>query len=331
MTRSEFVRSRKNRARDIDRRDWLRQTTALVTGAAVNGFRQAHAQPQADGSAYLFPGFKGLKIQTSGATINVVVGGGGPPLLLLHGAPQTHAIWNKIAPNLARDYTVVAADLRGYGDSSKPADGPNHANYSKRAMALDQVEVMKQFGFDRFVVVGHDRGARVTHRLALDHPGAVTKAAVLDIVPTHHLFTHVTREVATAYYHWFFLIRPAPFPETLINNSIEVYMGDSRGEPQAEFLRCFKNPATVHAMCEDYRAGASIDLEHDEADLNRTVACPLLVLWGERGNVGKLFDVMAIWRARAADVRGKGLPGGHNLQQDVPSETLAELRAFLRT
>lgn len=331
MTHSEFVRSRKNRTRGIDRRDWLRQATTLVTGAAVGGLGQVHAQQQVDGSAYLFPGFKGLKVQTSGATINVVVGGGGPPLLLLHGAPQTHAIWNKIAPDLAREYTVVAADLRGYGDSSKPADGPNHSNYSKRTMALDQVEVMKHFGFDRFAVVGHDRGARVTHRLALDHPGAVTKAAVLDIVPTHYLFNHVTREVATAYYHWFFLIRPAPFPETLISNSIEVYMGDSRGEPQAEFLRCFKNPATVHAMCEDYRAGASIDLEHDEADLNRKIAGPLLVLWGERGNVGRLFDVMAIWRERASDVRGKGLPGGHNLQQDVPNETLAELRAFLRS
>jgi len=330
MTHSEFVRLRKNRTRGIDRRDWLRQATTLVTGAAVGGLGQVHAQQQADGSAYLFPGFKGLKVQTSGAAISVVVGGGGPPLLLLHGAPQSHAIWNKIAPDLAKEYTVVAADLRGYGDSSKPADGANHSTYSKRAMALDQVEVMKHFGFDRFAVVGHDRGARVTHRLALDHPGTVTRAAVLDIVPTHYLFNHVTREVATAYYHWFFLIRPAPFPETLISNSIDVYMGDSRGEPQAEFLRCFKNPATVHAMCEDYRAGASIDLEHDGADLNRKIACPLLVLWGERGNVGKLFDVMAIWRDRASDVRGKGLPGGHNLQQDVPNETLAELRAFLR-
>jgi haloacetate dehalogenase len=299
-----------------------------VTGAAVGGLGQVDAQ-QSGGSAYLFPGFKALKVQISGATINVVVGGSGPPLLLLHGAPQTHAIWNKIAPDLARAYTVVAADLRGYGDSSKPADGPNHSSYSKRAMALDQVEIMKHFGFGRFAVVGHDRGARVTHRLALDHPGAVTKAAVLDIVPTHYLFNHVTRDVATAYYHWFFLTRPAPFPETLISNSIETYMGDSRGEPQAEFLRCFKNPATVHAMCEDYRAGASIDLEHDEADLNRKIACPLLVLWGERGNVGRLFDVMAIWHERASDVRGKGLPGGHNLQQEVPNETLAELRPFL--
>ncbi len=315
----------------IERRDWLRQAAALVTGAAVGGLRKVHAQQRGDGSAYLFPGFTAAKVQTSGATINVVIGGGGPPLLLLHGAPQTHAIWHKVAPDLAKEYTVIAADLRGYGDSSKPEGGPNHVNYSKRAMALDQVDVLKHFGFDRFAVVGHDRGARVTHRLALDHPNAVTKAAVLDIVPTHHLYNHVTREIATAYYHWFFLIRPAPFPETLINNSLETYIGPGRGEPQAEFLRAFRNPATVHAMCEDYRAGASIDLEHDEADLNRRIACPLLVLWGERGNVGRLFDVMAIWRERASDVRGRGLPAGHNLQLDVPEQTLAELRAFLRS
>jgi haloacetate dehalogenase len=315
----------------IDRRNWLRQTAALAAGAAVAGFRRVHARQQAGGDANLFPGFKAANVQTSGATINVVTAGSGPPLLLLHGAPQTHAIWHRVAPDLARDFTVVAADLRGYGDSSKPDGGPNHVNYSKRAMALDQVEVMKHFGFDRFAVVGHDRGARVTHRMALDHPGAVTKAALLDIIPTHYLYNHVTREVATAYYHWFFRIQPAPFPETLISNSIEFYMGGGRGEPQAEFLRCFRNPATVHAMCEDYRAGASIDLEHDEADLNRKIACQVLVLWGERGNVGRLFDVMAIWHERASDVRGKGLPGGHNLQQDLPEQTLAELRAFLRS
>ena len=314
----------------IDRRDWLRQAATLATGAAMGGLGKAHAQQQGDGAAYLFPGFKAAQVQTSGATINLVIGGSGPPLLLLHGAPQTHAIWHKVAPDLARDHTVIAADLRGYGDSSKPADGPNHVNYSKRAMALDQIEVMKHFGFDRFAVVGHDRGARVTHRLTLDHPNAVIRAAMLDIVPTHHLYNHVTREVATAYYHWFFLIRPAPFPETLINNSLETYFGPGRGEPQAEFLRAFKNPATVHAMCEDYRAGASIDLEHDDADLNRKIACPLLVMWGEKGNVGRLFDPMAIWRERASDVRGRSMPSGHNIQLDAPEQLLTEVRAFLR-
>jgi haloacetate dehalogenase len=199
-------------------------------------------------------------------------------------------------------------------------------------MALDQTEVMKHFGFDRFAVVGHDRGARVTHRLLLDHPKAVTRAAVLDIVPTQHLYTHVTREVATAYYHWFFLIRPAPFPEEMINNSLETYIGRGTGDAEAEFLRAFRNPATVHAMCEDYRAGASIDLEHDEADLKagRKIACPLLVLWGAKGNVGRLFDPMAVWRERASDVRGRAMPSGHNIQLEAPAETLMELRSFLR-
>lgn len=316
----------------INRRNWLRRAAVLVTGAAVGGPGKVQAQQRGDEAAYLFPGFKAAKVQTSGATINLVIAGSGPPLLLLHGAPQTHAIWHKVAPELARDYTVIAADLRGYGDSSKPEGGPNHVNYSKRAMALDQVEVMKHFGFTRFAVVGHDRGARVTHRLTLDHPGVVTRAAVLDIVPTHYVYNHVTREVATAYYHWFFLIRPAPFPETMINNSLETYIGRGVGEPFAEFLRAFKNPATVHAMCEDYRAGASIDLEHDEADLKsgRKIACPLLVLWGEKGNVGRLFDVMAIWRERATDVRGRPMPSGHNIQLEAPEQTLAELRAFLR-
>jgi len=321
----------------IDRRDWLRKAATVVTGAAV-GSRAAQARQQPQGSGRLFPGFKTAMVKTSGATINVVVGGSGPPLLLLHGAPQTHAIWHRVAPDLARDYTVVAADLRGYGDSSKPDGGPNHVNYSKRAMAQDQIDVMKHFGFDRFAVVGHDRGARVTHRLTLDHPKAVTRAAVLDIVPTHYLFTHVTREVATAYYHWFFLIRPAPFPETMINNSLETYLGfgvqqsQARGDAEAEFLRAFRNPATVHAMCEDYRAGASIDLEHDEVDqqAGRKVTCPLLVLWGAKGNVGRLFDVLAVWRERASDVRGRAMPTGHNIQLDAPAETLAELRAFLR-
>jgi haloacetate dehalogenase len=314
----------------IDRRDWLRQTATLVTAAAAWGLERADAQQRGDGAAYLFPGFKTEKVQTSGATINAVTGGSGPPLLLLHGAPQTHAIWHKVAPVLAQEYTVVAADLRGYGDSSKPDGGANHVNYSKRAMALDQVEVMKHFGFDRFAVVGHDRGARVTHRMTLDHPDAVTRAAILDIIPTHYFYNHVTRERAAAYYHWFFLIRPEPFPETLINNSVETYVGPGNGEPQAEFLRAFKNRATVHAMCEDYRAGASIDLQHDEADLNRKIACPLLVLWGEKGNVGSLFDPMAVWRERASNVRGRSMPSGHNIQLDAPEQLLAELRGFLR-
>ena len=316
----------------IDRRDWLRRTAALAAGTAVAGFRRVHARQQASGPANLFPGFKVVKVQTSGAMINVVTAGSGPPLLLLHGAPQTHAIWHRVAPELAKEYTVIAADLRGYGDSSKPDGGSNHVNYSKRAMALDQIEVMKHFGFDRFAVVGHDRGARVTHRLLLDHPKAVTRAAVLDIVPTQHLYTHVTREVATAYYHWFFLIRPAPFPEEMINNSLETYIGRGTGDAEAEFLRAFRNPATVHAMCEDYRAGASIDLEHDEADLKAGRRSPALC-WccGARRAMSAVCSIR--WRSggSAPPTCAAGLcHPADNIQLEAPAETLAELRAFLR-
>jgi haloacetate dehalogenase len=288
----------------------------------------------------MFEGFRTSKVQTTGATIHVVSGGQGPPLLLLHGYPQSHVLWHKLAPQLATEFTVVAADLRGYGDSSKPPDGENHANYSKRAMALDQVEVMSHFGFEKFAVVGHDRGGRVGHRMALDHSQRVTKLAVLDIVPTHKVFHSVSKEFATAYYHWFFLIQPAPFPETLIGNSVEFFLNRQfrslmpravSEEAFAEYLRCFRDPATIHAACEDYRAAASIDLEHDAADLDRKVACPLLALWAERGAMHRMFDVLATWRERSANVSGKALPGGHFLAEESPDETLAELRTFLRS
>jgi haloacetate dehalogenase len=318
------------------RREFLEKSLALTAAAAG---AQLQAQPQAAGAGALFEGFRSSKIQTSGATINVVSGGQGPPLLLLHGAPESHVMWHKLAPRFAREFTVVAADLRGYGDSSKPADAENHASRSKRAMAQDQVEVMSRLGFEKFAVVGHDRGGRVAHRLALDHPDRVTRLAVLDIVPTHKLYHNVTREFATAYYHWFFLLQPAPFPETLIGNSVEFYMRNGLGRLQpravtpaafAEYLRCFRDPATVHAMCEDYRAGASIDLAHDDADLSRKIACPLLVLWAERRPMHRLFDVLATWRERASQVSGKPLPGGHFLPEEAPEETFAELRPFLR-
>ena len=321
--------------RGIDRRGLLRQASAVIAGTA--GMLEAQSQPP--GAAALFPGFKTSTVQTSGANIHVISGGQGPPLLLLHGYPQSHVMWHKLAPEFAKEYTVVAADLRGYGDSSKPPDGENHFNHSKRAMAKDQVEVMTHFGFEKFAVVGHDRGGRVAHRMALDHPDRVTKAAVLDIVPTYKLFHNVTKEFATAYYHWFFLIQPAPFPETLIGNSVEFMMNRSfralmpravTPEAFAEYLRCFKNPATIHASCEDYRAAATIDLQHDEADLSRKVACPLLVLWAERGAMHRQFDLLATWRERAENVKGKALPGGHFLPEEAPEQTLAELRAFLR-
>jgi haloacetate dehalogenase len=292
----------------------------------------------------MFEGFNASKVQTTGATINVVSGGRGSPVLLLHGNPQTHVMWHRIAPQLAKEFTVVVADLRGYGDSSKPPDGENHSNYSKRSMALDQIEVMHHFGFEKFAVVGHDRGGRVGHRLALDHSDRITKLAVLDIVPTHTLLHNVNTEIATAFYHWFFLVQPSPFPETLIADNVEFYlrymmfrdmssgkipswMGE---EAFAEYLRCFSDPRAIHANCEDYRAGASIDIKHDEEDLNRKIICPLLVLWGERGGVHRLFDVLAVWRERAAQVSGKPLPGRHFLPEEIPDETLTELLAFLK-
>ena len=286
----------------------------------------------------MFEGFERVTIETTGAAINVVTGGKGSPVLLLHGYPQTHVMWHKIAPRLAQDFSVVAPDLRGYGDSSKPPDGENHFGYSKRATAHDQVEVMERLGFTHFAVVGHDRGARVAHRLTRDHPDCVTKLAVLDILPTHTVYQQVNKALATAYYHWFFLIQPAPFPETLIGNNAEFYLNAMLGrlKPQAitseafaEYLRCFRDPATIHATCEDYRAAATIDLSHDEADLDHKIAGPVLALWGEKGFLHKRYDVLAIWRERAVDVRGKAVPCGHFLPEEAPEETLAELRTFL--
>ena len=286
----------------------------------------------------MFEGFERVTIETTGAAINVVTGGKGSPVLLLHGYPQTHVMWHKIAPRLAQDFSVVAPDLRGYGDSSKPPDGENHFGYSKRATAHDQVEVMERLGFTHFAVVGHDRGARVAHRLTRDHPDCVTKLAVLDILPTYTVYQQVNKALATAYYHWFFLIQPAPFPETLIGNNAEFYLNAMLGrlKPQAitseafaEYLRCFRDPATIHATCEDYRAAATIDLSHDEADLDHKIAGPVLALWGEKGFLHKRYDVLAIWRERAVDVRGKAVPCGHFLPEEAPEETLAELRTFL--
>src|SRR5256886_9376091 len=256
----------------------------------------------------LFPGFKRRRIRTSGAAINLVHGGVGPPLLLLHGYPQTHAIWHRVAPELAKRFRVVAADLRGYGDSEKPHGLPDHANYSKRAMAQDQVEAMRALGHETFFVVGHDRGGRVAHRMALDHARSVEKIAVLDIVPTRKMYTSVSREFAKAYYHWFFLLRPEPIPETLIGANPDFYIESHMGtrhaglkafapEALAEYRRCFRDPATIHASCADYRAAESIDLAHDEADIDRKVVAPLLVLWGKHGTVARCFSPLEIGRA----------------------------------
>jgi haloacetate dehalogenase len=288
--------------------------------------------------ATIFPGFETFRVTTDGASIYGVKGGDGPPVLLLHGWPQSHLEWCRIAPGLARNFTVVAMDLRGYGDSSKPPDDAAHSSYSKREMARDAVTVMRHFGFERFAVVGHDRGGRVGHRLALDHAECVSSLTVIDIVPTLKLYSEVTKEFATLYFHWFFLIQPAPVPETLIGTNAEFWLrGLFTGqipsaiseEVFAEYLRCFKDPATLHAMCEDYRAAASIDLEHDRADIQEKIRCPLLVLWGQYAAMHPLYDVLATWRERASDVRGKALPGGHWLPEQLPEQLLAELTAFL--
>lgn len=285
-----------------------------------------------------FPGFRRHTIHTTGTSINVITGGEGPPLLLLHGFPQTHILWRKIAPDLSRNFTLVMPDLRGYGDSGKPAAGENHVNYSKRSMALDQVEVMEKLGFRQFAVASHDRGSRVAHRLTLDHPDRVTKLVLMDICPTHYMYKTADKEMASAYFHFFFFIQPAPFPETLIGRSVDETLAFFMGsvmptgiEPEAyaEYRRCFSNPATIHAACEDYRAAASIDLEHDEADMDKKIACPLLVLWGAKGLVGRKYDALSVWGERAIRASGKALPGGHWLPEECPNELLAEIKAFI--
>jgi haloacetate dehalogenase len=287
----------------------------------------------------LFPGFTTRHVATAGARIHCEVGGSGPPLLLLHGYPQTHAMWHRIAPQLAERYTVVCSDLRGYGDSSKPDGGEGHVAYSKREMAKDQVEAMQALGFARFKLVGHDRGGRVAHRLCLDHPQAVERVAVLDISPTRLMYAGSDMGFATAYYHWFFLIQPFDLPERLIGSDPVYYLrrklgGLSSGlgvfdrRALAEYERCFADPATIHATCEDYRAAASIDLEHDAADAHARVQCPLLALWGEKGVVHRFFDPIADWKSVARDVRGKALASGHYLAEEVPEATLAALQAF---
>ena len=289
----------------------------------------------------MFEGFESMRIETDGTRINLLKSGDGPPLLLLHGYPQTHVMWHKIASRLAENFTIVVPDLRGYGDSAKPPGGDNHEGYSKRAMALDQVQVMDKLGFETFFVAGHDRGGRVTHRMALDHPGKVLKASVLDIVPTHKLFTTVNQEVASGYYHWFFLIQPGGLPEHLIGSDPEFYLRRKMGhwsagndgftdEAMAEYIRCFSMPETIHASCEDYRAAASIDMEHDEADINEAVQCPLLVLWGGSGLMEKSYDVLGTWRERASNVMGHSIDCGHFLAEEKPDETYKALLDFFK-
>src|SRR5689334_2759484 len=290
----------------------------------------------------MLDGFKRSEIKTSGARIVTVTGGSGPPLLLMHGNPFTHLNWHKVAPTLAREFTVVATDLRGYGDSEKPPGGPDHANYSFRAMAADQIEVMAALGHARFYAAGHDRGARVLHRMCLDHQDKVARAAILDIIPQHHLLNNVTRAWGTFSWHWFFMIQPYDFPERLMSAEPDFFIekklaktaqGLSFFDPRAlaEYKRYFRNPATVHAMCEDYRATHGIDLDMDTKDFaaGRKITCPVLLLWGATGGVGRNHDAEQIWRRYASDIRrAKALPCGHYLSEEAPDETYRELRDF---
>jgi haloacetate dehalogenase len=292
----------------------------------------------------MFPGFSQHRISTSGAQINLRRGGEGPPVLLLHGYPQTHLCWHRVAPALARRFTVVVADLRGYGDSSKPPSAPGHAPYSKRSMAQDMVEVMRRLGFARFAVVGHDRGARVAYRAALDHPDTVAKLAVLDIVPTYTTWMRMQMNRGLSTYHWFFLAQPDGLPERLIGADPGYYLKeklrrwaeDERAFPDdvvAEYVRCFSDPACIHATCEDYRAGATVDFEIDGADYRRRkIRCPVLALWGESGFAkgnDDSDDPLADWREWADDVRGQPIRSGHFLPEEAPEETSRALEAFL--
>ena len=289
----------------------------------------------------MFEGFAQRRFEAAETTINYRLKGDGPVLLLLHGYPQSHVMWHKVAPDLAADFTVVLPDLRGYGDSGRPDSAADHSTYSKRATANDMVALMDGLGFADFMVAGHDRGGRVVHRMALDHRDRVTRAAVLDIVPTYKIFATTDKNVATGYYHWFFLIQPDGLPEHLIGLDPEFYLrskmarwsGGTAGfteEAMAEYIRCFSDPAVIHASCEDYRAAATIDLEHDAADMGRKIACPLLVLWGEKGMMEANYDVLETWRERAEHVVGRHLPSGHFLAEEAPEETLAELQNFFR-
>jgi len=279
-----------------------------------------------------FPGFELRQVETSGASINLVTGGTGPPLLLLHGYPQTHLMWRKLAPRLAIEFTVVVPDLRGYGDSSKPPAGSDNVNYSKRALAQDQVETMTALGFERFAVAGHDRGARVAHRLARDHPERIERLALLDIVPTLYRFETIDQKAATSSWHWFFLIQPSGFPERLIGSEAEFFLRHQLGgllrepaklEPEAfaDYLRCFRNPDTIRATCDEYRAGATIDLVHDRADRGRRIAIPLLMLWGQHSSQGSGYDVLSVWRDHAETVSGHAIDSGHFLPEEAPEDT----------
>jgi haloacetate dehalogenase len=289
-----------------------------------------------------FPGFSLEHIEVTDGPMRLRRGGSGPPLLLLHGNPQTHAMWNAVAPELAKQFTVICPDLRGYGGSLKPPATDDHAPYAKKAMARDMAEVMAHFGHTRFLVGSHDRGARVAHRLAIDYPDRVEKLAVLDIVPTIEHFERADMAFAMGYYHWFWFAQPHPFPEVLIDAAPETWFRahTSRGgrspdffhaDAFADYLACARNPEMIRGMCEDYRAAASIDLDHDRASRaeGAKIQCPVLVLWGSKGAIGRWYDPLAIWRQYCAvEVSGSAVNSGHYLAEETPAEVLAHFRAF---
>jgi haloacetate dehalogenase len=288
-------------------------------------------------------GFEYTRISTRGATIAVATSGKGPPLLLLHGYPETHLCWRRVAPALSEEFTVVCPDLRGYGDSSKPEGAADHSNYSKRAMAMDMVEVMAALGHRDFLLAGHDRGGRVGYRLALDHPAVVRRLALLDIVSTKAVYEQGGMALATAYFHWYFLIQRRPLPETLIGHDPALWLGAAFGglsrnaavfgdATVAEYLRTFGTPEGVHATCEDYRAGATVDLADDRADVaaGRKITCPTLILWGTHGVVGRIFQPLETWRDLVAVPSGEAIDCGHFIPEESPSETLRALREFFR-
>jgi haloacetate dehalogenase len=288
----------------------------------------------------MFEGFTLETFEVGEVMIRARVGGDGPPLLLLHGNPQTHVMWHKVAPTLAEHFTVVAPDLRGYGMSSKPPSTPDHAAYSKRTMANDQLGIMGQLGHERFFVAGHDRGGRVGYRLALDHPETVARLAVLDIIPTSEAFERGGREFGLTLYHWFFLAQPAPLPEKLIGSDPDWFWHwhTTRGpdtdffdpDAVADYLTCFRDPETIRGICEDYRAGATVDVDDDLVDKQEgtKIECPVLVLWGEKSRPASWYDPLAVWSEWAGDVRGSGLPCGHYLPEEAPDQTVDELVSF---
>jgi haloacetate dehalogenase len=336
----------------ISRRSFLGGAGATAAGAiAVSRGASAAVQaisadysdgPGAVADKFLFPQFRQSFIKTSGATINTLVGGSGPPLLLLHGHPETHVAWHKVASVLTNRFTVVLTDLRGYGDSSKPEGGPNHINFSKREMANDQIEVMRALRFNKFMVAGHDRGARVIARMIMDHSDAVERAVVMDIAPTDRMYSQTNQEFATRYFWWFFQIQPAPLPELLIQANPELYLrshldaqsrtpGAVTAEAFSEYLRCYSLPNSVRSVCEDYRAAVSIDIEQTKADNGRKATVPLLALWGAEGTVGQLFDVLELWRQEVQNVSGHSLSCGHLLPEEDPKGVLGALTKFFAT